>query len=317
LRACVGAHARDGRRQAMPSVDVVRAHNATSRTFPPLDGLMLAALVAAIGVVYGGVVAGLWTDWWHDENYAHGVLVVPAACWLIWSRRTALAAMPRTPSAGGAVIVALSLGVFLVGHAAVEFFLTRVSLVGVLAGTVVQLLGWRQLRALRVPLLLFILAIPLPALIFNQLTFPLQLLASRLGVAMLSGIGIPVVREGNVIVLPHATLEVAEACSGVRSLISMLTLALVYGSLTAKRPGVLVAMIAAAVPVVLLANGMRVAGAGIAAHVYGAGAASGFLHTFSGWIFFMGSVALLLTVERGAMMIGRGAAGGAAQRVSR
>jgi exosortase len=125
------------------------------------------------------------------------------------------------------------------------------------------------------------------------------------------------VREGNVIVLQHATLEVAEACSGVRSLISMLTLALVYGSLTAQRPGVRVAMMAAAVPVVLLANGMRVAGAGIVAHVYGAGAASGFLHTFSGWIFFTGSVALLLTVERGAMMIGRGAAGGAAQRVSR
>ena len=298
----------------MHAVDALRAHTATGRAFPRRDGLMLAALVAAIGVVYGGVVAGLWTDWWHDENYAHGVLVVPAACWLIWNRRTALAAMPRTPSAGGAVIVALSLGLFLVGQAAVEFFLTRVSLVGVLAGTVVQLLGWRQLRALRVPLLLLILAIPLPALIFNQLAFPLQLLASRIGVAMLSWIGIPVVREGNVILLQSATLEVAEACSGVRSLISMLTLALLYGSLTAQRPGVRVAMMAAAVPVVLLANGMRVAGAGIAAHVYGAGAASGFLHAFSGWIFFAGSVALLLTVERGAMMIGDVLVGAASQR---
>ena len=298
----------------MPSVDALRAHNARGRPFRGRDGLVLAALVAALGVIYGGVVAGLWADWWHDENYAHGVLVVPAACWLIWSQRTTLAAMPRRPSASGAVIVALSLGVFLVGQAAVEFFLIRVSLVGVLAGTVVQLLGWRQLRALRVPLLLFILAIPLPALIFNQLAFPLQLLASRIGVAMLSWIGIPVVREGNVILLQNATLEVAEACSGVRSLISMLTLALLYGSLTAQRPGVRVAMMAAAVPVVLLANGMRVAGAGIAAHVYGAGAASGFLHAFSGWIFFAGSVALLLTVERGAMMIGRVAVGGAARR---
>jgi len=298
----------------MRSVEALSARDATGRPFLRLDGFMLAILAAGIGVIYGGVVAGLWTDWWHDENYAHGVLVVPAVCWLIWRQRTALAAMPRTPSANGAFIVALSLGVFLVGQAAAEFFLIRLSLVGVLAGTVVQLLGWRQLRAVRVPVLLFILAIPLPVLVLNQLAFPLQLLASRFGVAMLSWIDIPVVREGNVILLQHATLEVAEACSGVRSLISILTLALVYGSLTAQRRAVRLAIVAAAVPIVLLANGLRVAGAGIAAHVYGAGAASGFLHTFSGWIFFGGSVALLLTVERGAVMIGRATTAVAARR---
>jgi len=292
----------------MLSVDALRAHNATRRLLPRFDGLLLAALGVAIGLVYGVVVAGLWNDWWHDENYAHGLLLVPVAGWLIWNRRRALAAMPRTPSASGAVIVAFSLVVFLVGQAAMEFFLTRLSLVGVLAGIVVQLLGWRQLRALRVPLLLFILSIPLPALILNELAFPLQLLASRIGVAMLSWIDIPVVREGNVIVLQHATLEVAEACSGVRSLISIVTLALAYGSLTAQRRGVRVTVIAAAVPVVLLANGMRVAGAGIAAHVYGPGAASGFLHTFSGWIFFAGSVALLLAVERAATLVMAGRA---------
>jgi len=298
----------------MRSVEALSARDATGRPFLRLDGFMLAILAAGIGVIYGGVVAGLWTDWWHDENYAHGVLVVPAVCWLIWRQRTGLAAMPRTPSANGAFIVALSLGVFLVGQAAAEFFLIRLSLVGVLAGTVVQLLGWRQLRAVRVPVLLFILAIPLPVLVLNQLAFPLQLLASRFGVAMLSWIDIPVVREGNVILLQHATLEVAEACSGVRSLISILTLALVYGSLTAQRRAVRLAIVAAAVPIVLLANGLRVAGAGIAAHVYGAGAASGFLHTFSGWIFFGGSVALLLTVERGAVMIGRATTAVAARR---
>jgi exosortase len=172
----------------------------------------------------------------------------------------------------------------------------------------VQLLGWRHLRLLRFPLLLFTLAIPLPALVFNEIAFPLQLLASRIGVAMLSLGGFPVLREGNVIVLQNATLEVAEACSGVRSLISVLTLALVYGSVTAQRMPVRIAILTAAVPVVLLSNGLRVAGAGVVAQLYGAPAATGFLHTFSGWVFFGASVALLLAVERGAVLLGRRAA---------
>ncbi len=297
-----------------PSVDASRASEAGRREIPRLEIATLAVLLGAVVSLYAGVLAGLWRDWWHNEDYAHGILVVPAIGWLVWRKRASLAAIQRRPSAAGGVIVSVSLGVYLVGQAAVEFYLTRLSLVGVAAGTIVQLLGWRHLRILRFPLLLFTVAIPLPALVFNELAFPLQLLASRIGVAILSLGGIPVLREGNVIILQQATLEVAEACSGVRSLISMLTLALVYGSITAQRMFVRVAILAVAVPVVLLANGLRVTGAGVAAQLYGAPAASGFLHTFSGWVFFLASVALLLAVERGAALLAPRAARFRAER---
>jgi exosortase len=288
-----------------PSVDISRGNDAGRREIPLPDRVTLVVLLVAVVGLYAGVLVDLWHDWLHNEDYAHGILVMPAIGWLVWRKRASLAAIRRRPSATGAVIVAISLGVFLVGQAALEFYLTRLSLVGVTAGVIVQLFGWRHLRILRFPLLLFTLAIPVPALVFNELAFPLQLLASRIGVAILSLCGIPVLREGNVIFLQHATLEVAEACSGVRSLISVLTLALLYGSVTAQRMTVRVAILAVAVPVVLLANGLRVAGAGVAAQVYGAPAASGFLHMFSGWVLFIASVALLLAFERGAVLLGR------------
>src|SRR5207237_6491746 len=140
------------------------------------------------------------------------------------------------------------------------------------------LLGWRHVRALAFPLSFLLLMIPIPAIIFNQIAFPLQLLASQFGESAMSLANVPVLREGNVIVLANTTLEVAEACSGIRSLVSLLTLAIVYGYFSDRRAGVRVAIALSAVPVAILANGLRVAGTGIAAHFYGAAAAAGFFH---------------------------------------
>jgi exosortase len=260
-------------------------------------------LAASVVVLYGDVVVRLAADWFQDENYSHGILVPPAIAWLLWRRRADLQNLERRPSHWGSVVVAASLVVFLVGQAALEFFLTRVSLVGVLAGAVVQLLGWRHLRICLFPLLLLILAIPLPALIFNQVAVPMQLVASRFGVATLEALSIPALREGNVILLERATLEVAEACSGVRSLISLGTLALFYGYIGGQTAFVRATVAVSVLPVVIIANGLRVAGAGIAAHFYGPAAAAGFLHSFSGWLFFGSALLMLVAVERGAAAI--------------
>lgn len=258
----------------------------------------LAAVAVALGVVYGPVLVRLWSDWLDDPNYSHGVLVVPAIVWLIWARRTELRATPLAPSYAGAVLVALSLGIFLLGQAALEFFLTRISLVGVLAGAIVQMYGWRHLRICLLPLIVLALAIPLPALLFNQIAFPMQLVASRFGVAALEGLNIPVVREGNVILLERATLEVAEACSGIRSLISLGTLALVYGATGNQTRLSRLLVLVSVFPVVIVANGLRVAGAGLVAQLYGPETAAGFLHTFSGWLFFGSAVLMLVAIER-------------------
>jgi exosortase len=260
------------------------------------------ALAVALGLsvvaVYGQTLVGLWNDWLNDPNYAHGILAIPAAAWLVWRRRVDYERSRWRPSSAGAVLAGASLFTYLLGQTAFEFFLTRISLVGLIAGVIVYLMGWKQLRASALPLTLLVLSIPLPALIFNQITFPMQLIASRFGVAMLDVTQIPVVREGNVILLEQVTLEVAEACSGIRSLISLTTLALVYGAIGNQPPAARIMVLLAVLPVVIVANGLRVAGAGAVAHAYGPAAASGFLHSFSGWLFFGSAVLMLIAVER-------------------
>jgi exosortase len=260
---------------------------------------LIVILAGAIVGLYGPVLPGLWSDWWNNENYAHGVLVVPFVTWLLWRRRHEIRSLERRPSYVGAVLAAIGLAMFLVGQLGAEFFLTRLSLLVVLAGAVVQLGGWSHLRVCLFPLLLLALAIPLPALIFNQLAFPMQLLASQLGVAALDAVSVPAIREGNIILLERATLEVAEACSGVRSLISLGTLALVYGYLGRQPMPARAVVVFMVLPIVIVANGLRVAGAGAVAHAWGPEAAAGFLHSFSGWLFFGSAVLMLVIVERG------------------
>jgi exosortase len=259
-----------------------------------------AALVAAAGfaLLYAHVLAKLVHDWATDDNYSHGFLIVPIALYFVWERRRALAAVPARPSWLGIPVIAGALAVLAVGTLGAELFLTRISIIGVLAGAVLFVGGWRHLRALTLPIAFLLLMIPLPAIIFNQIAFPLQLLASRVGEASISALNIPVLREGNVIVLANTTLEVAEACSGIRSLISLLTLGIVFGYFVDPRPWMRTLIALATIPIAVFANGVRVAGTGIAAHYYGAAAAEGFLHEFSGWLIFVVSFALLFAVQR-------------------
>lgn len=259
--------------------------------------------VVVVGL-YGPTLVGLWSDWLNDPNYSHGILVPPVMVWLLWRQRAVFQTLERRPSYAGALIVAAALVVFALGNAGFEFFLTRISLAGVLAGIVVHLLGWRHLRLCLFPLLLFAASIPLPALIFNQIALPMQLLASRFGVAALEVVRIPAVREGNIILLEHATLEVAEACSGIRSLISLGTVTIVYGYLSGQASRTRAVLALAVIPVVIVANGLRVAGAGAVAHAYGARAAAGFLHTCSGLVLFGAALLMLVAVEHATMAAG-------------
>jgi exosortase len=258
----------------------------------------LLAVGLGFGFLYRHVVAKLVHDWGTDDNYSHGFLIVPVAIYLAWERRAKLAdALPR-PSTAGLLVVVLSVLVLAAGTLGAELFLTRVSMLGVLAGGILFVYGWQHLRILIFPLAFLLLMIPIPSIVFNEIAFPLQLLASRFGEVVLTLAGVPVLREGNVITLSNTTLEVAEACSGIRSLISLLTLAIVYGYLVDRRPWARVALALASAPVAIVANGIRVAGTGIAAHVFGPAAAQGFFHEFSGWLVFVVAFVLLFGVQR-------------------
>lgn len=255
-------------------------------------------LAASFGLLFWGVGAKLIHDWATDDNYSHGFLIVPLAGYFAWERRDQLRRIPLDPRSSGLLIVGGSLAVLIAGLLGAELFLTRIALIGTLAGGILFVLGWQHLKVLLFPLGILVLMIPLPAIIFNQIVFPLQLLASRVGEASLSAAGVPVLREGNVIILANTSLEVAEACSGIRSLVSLLTLGIVYGYFVDRRPGVRTAIALSSIPVAILANGLRVAGTGFAAHFFGSAAAQGFFHTFSGWLVFVFAFVLLFAVVR-------------------
>jgi exosortase A len=266
-----------------------------------LDSRKLTAVVliaGGIALVYWQVFQKLVYDWTNDGNYSHGFLIPPLALYFAWERRRRLASLEPKPTWLGLVVFAGSILVLLAGVLGSELFLTRISLIGVVTGIVLFLYGWQHLQALIFPLAFLLLMIPIPAIIFNQIAFPLQLLASRAGEAAISAANIPVLREGNVLVLANTSLEVAEACSGIRSLISLLTLGIVFGYFTDSRTWVRTVMALSTIPVAIISNGARVAGTGIAAHRWGPSVAEGFFHEFSGWVVFMVAFGLMLGMQQ-------------------
>jgi exosortase len=265
-----------------------------SRT--PAAALPVGCLIAAFALLYGRLLADLSRVWSTDANYSHGLLILPLVGYFVWTRRGTLAVTERTPAGTGLVLVLVSLAVLLVGTAGVEFFLMRTSALGVAVGSLLFLAGWRWLRVLAFPIALSVLLVPLPPVVFYQIAFPLQLMATKFGVSILQLTRIPVLREGNVILLAQTTLEVTEACSGIRSLLSLFALAVLYGYFATPRNSQRIVIALSSIPIAIVANGLRIAGTGIAAQYVGPGAATGFFHTFSGWTVFMTSFVMLLAV---------------------
>lgn len=258
-----------------------------------------AAVTLGFGWLYWPVLTKLAQDWSADPNYSHGLIVAPLAVYFAYGRREALWSTPSRPGTVlGALLIGTGLLTLLAGLRGAELFLQRVSMIPVLAGIIVLVLGTRHLRLLLFPLAFLLLMIPLPAILFNQITFPLQLVASRFGESILGAAGIPALREGNLILLPYTTLEVVEACSGIRSLVSLLTVAVAFTYVQGMRPAAAALVVLSTVPLAIAMNGFRVAVTGIAAHHWGPRVADGFLHGVSGWLVFVATCVGLLAVAR-------------------
>lgn len=260
--------------------------------------LLLLATLGSFLVLYWRVIGRLVHDWATDDNFSHGFFIVPIALYFVHERRGRLARASARPTAAGLVVVIAALALLVAGTLGAELFLTRLSIVVLLVGFVLFIWGTEHTRILAFPLAFLLLMIPIPSIVFNQVAFPLQLVASRFGEWALQLASIPVLREGNIIMLANTSLEVAEACSGIRSLISLLTLGIVLGYFGDSRPWARVTIALATIPVAVIANGVRVAGTGIAAHRFGPEAALGFLHTFSGWLLFLVALVLLFGLQR-------------------
>jgi exosortase len=269
--------------------------------------LASTAVAGALALLYADVLAGLARQWSHDSDYSHGFVVLPLAAYFTYQRRSRLSATPAQPSTWGLAVVCVGFVIFAAGVAAADLFLARISLLPVVAGCVLFLLGPAHLRVLLFPLLFLTLMIPPPAIVFNEVTLPLQLIASHAGELALRTAGVPVVRDGNVLELVGMRLEVAEACSGIRSVVALLMFAVTFSQFSGPSRLQLLVLAVATVPVAVLTNGARVAGTGLAAHVWGPVAATGFLHTASGAVAFCSAVLMLVAVAR----FGRGFAASA------
>ena len=255
--------------------------------------LQVSILGILIVGLYLGIVIRLAGQWSSDPNYSHGFIVPLFCAWVLWKDRHRIAKIPAQPNWFGLVIIVGGLGLLVLGVLGAENFLSRTSLLFVAAGMAVQFRGWRFFRAILFPWAVLFLAIPIPVLIFNKIAFPLQFFASKLASGLLALFGVPVLREGNVIYLPSLTLDVVEACSGLRSLVSLITLAVFYGYLFEKRNLLRVLVILSAIPIAVIANGFRIMGSGMLGEYWNPDKAEGFFHLFSGWLIFVVSLCLL------------------------
>lgn len=252
------------------------------------------------------VIRRLVDDWRVDENYSHGFLIPLISGYAIWTQRHELQTrLPQPQLWLGGVCVVVAVALHLAGVLTGEQYASRLALVLSLAGLTLYFGGWNWLRAWWFPLGLLLLALPVPSLIFNPLAFRLQLLASDSATRLIQACGIPALREGNLIELAYLKLEVVEACSGIRSLMSLTTLAAVYAYFFEQRWWRRIVLLLAVPPIAVLANAARVAGTGIMAHYRGAAAAEGFLHSFSGVLVFAVAVLLLLALAQALNLLER------------
>ena len=257
----------------------------------------LAILAALLLWLYWSTLLHLVGQWWHDPNFSHGFFVPLFSAFVLWQSRGQLMRIPLRPSWSGLFLLAVAMCVLIVGQMGAELFLARSSILLVLAGTVVLFLGWNFFRATFFPWAFLVLMIPIPAIIFNQITFPLQILASKVAAAILPVLGVPILREGNVINLPAMALEVAEACSGIRSLMSLVTLAIIYGYLLERRLWVRWLLALASVPIAVAANSVRIIGTGLLVQYWDADKAEGYFHASWGWIIFVISLLMLYALH--------------------
>ena len=276
------------------SVEIAPMASSGERRFSSglLPSFQIWTLLLLLVWLYHSILYRLAIQWYGDPNFQHGIFVPAFSLFVLWQERNKLKEVVSAPSWAGLPIFILALLMLVLGVLGVELFTSRLSMLILLAGLIILFRGWSFFRAVSFPWAFLVLMIPLPTLVLQKFTFPLQMLASKLSTSMLRLVGVPVFREGNVINLSRMPLEVAEACSGIRSLLTLVTLAIIYGYLLEKRIWVRVVLACAAVPIAVAANSFRIFGTGLLVQYWDPAKAEGFYHTFQGWLIFV--VALIL-----------------------
>ncbi len=249
-------------------------------------------LLALLATLYRDVLLNWGIDLWNDDNYSHGMLIPFISLYFIRSRLDELKQALSRPNFLGLVVVLSGLALFILGNIGGEIFSKRISLILVIYGLILFLEGKEVAAILRFPVGILFFAVPLPYILYNAIAFPLKLIATRFAVLLLNIYGMPVFHEGNIIHLPHSTLEVVDACSGIRSLMTLITLAFFLACMMHKNFFRRLLVVLLAIPVAVLVNAFRVALNGVMTKYY-PDFINGFWHEFSGWLLFITSFILL------------------------
>jgi len=272
------------------AIDAGKHVAASSAAGPPeRQGIDWAPIIWFSGLLlvsYVAVLYALGQQWLVDDDVSHGPFVPVVAAYIAWQRRKEFIETPKVTNYWGLAIVAWAVFQMLIGSLGAELFLQRTSLIFAVTGIVLFLGGWRILKLAAFPIFLLLFMIPLPKVIYGQITLPLQLFASYCAEQVLTLLNIPVLREGNIIQLTNKILNVVEACSGIRSLMALSFLGLVYGFFFDSKPWMKWALLAATIPIAILANASRVAMTGILTE-YNPELADGFFHMLEGWVIFV------------------------------
>ncbi|HML15731.1 MAG TPA: exosortase/archaeosortase family protein [Bryobacteraceae bacterium] len=263
----------------------------------PIPWVALAWFTALLIIAYFPILRHLVEQWANDEDAGHGFFVPVVAALVVWQRREELLEIEWKPAWWGVWILLWGVVQSFLGTLGAELFLQRTSVLITLVGMLLVFGGTKLVKALTFPLLLLPFMIPFPAVIYNQITFPLQLFASSVAESVLGVLNIPVLRDGNVLELASQKLTVVEACSGIRSLMSLLFLSLVYSYFFDKKIWMRWALLAATVPLAILANAGRVAITGILSEEVSPDLAHGFFHSLEGWVIFVIDIVMLLAVH--------------------
>jgi exosortase len=259
---------------------------------PPLPWPTLAWVSALLLVCYAPVLSYLVKQWYFDPDMGHGFFVPLIAGYIAWKKRDLIAGKVPRPNWWGLAIVIWSGFQLYFATLGADLFLARTSFIICLVGAVLLLGGVDYLRIFAFPLFVLCFMIPIPGVLYNEITFPLQLIASRAAENTISLLQIPVIREGNVLELANQKLNVVEACSGIRSLLTLTFLSLVYGYFSEKRTWIRVALFLLTIPIAVVANAGRVTITGMIAQ-FKPEWAEGMFHEAQGWVIFMTAFALL------------------------
>ena len=265
----------------------------TSTSISLSQWLLLALLFASFFIAYFPVWKGLISTWYHSDDYSHGFFIVPICAFIIWQKRHILAETPIRSSSWGLVVIIFSLLLYLLGRLGEIATIASFSMVLVLAGVVIYFFGFQMFKELLFPLFLLLFMIPVPSQIYSTLTIPLQLFVSRVSAGIANLLGIPIYREGNVINLPEYTLQVVEACSGLRSMISLLTLSAIFAYMTLKSNFLRTLLFITGIPAAIVVNIFRVLLMIMAFYFFQYDLTQGSIHTVFGVVIFILALAII------------------------